>query len=345
MTTTDFWTGLDPAREWALKQKPDVPMYAENYMVSSYDPSADIGMWLHLGTWPEDFELWEDFFVINLPDDMLWFTSWHRTAVADRPAGSALRFECIEPWRRWRYSYDGIVHRSPRSAMLDGRLRNGGMERLTFDLDAECVTPIWDAHASATSAHGSGSMKEQVWASEHYQQLFRLTGTMRIHGVGDVPIDTTGVRDHSRGQRGGGMDKWGGHTLIHVLFPSGKAFALQMMWLPDGTVSLDTAYVLIDGEFQHASGKVVPRLDRLNLGGDEMRLVLESDIGLHELTGTVIRNSFLTPQRLGMAVGADADGPYGIMAMGHARWEWDGEVSYGLTERSRVGLGWDAFDR
>ena len=140
------------------------------------------------------------------------------------------------------------------------------------------------------------------------------------------------------------MEKWGGHTLIHVLFPSGRAFAVQTMWSPDGTVSLDTAYVLVDGELRHGAGVEVPRLGQVRLGGDEMELVLESDIGRHELQGTTVRNAYFTPQRLGLAFGADPEGPYGIFAMGHARWEWDGEVSYGLTERSNVNLTREDFD-
>ena len=52
----DFVAGLDVSREQALMDAPpDTPMYAENFMCSAYDPTADVGLWLHLGTWPEDF--------------------------------------------------------------------------------------------------------------------------------------------------------------------------------------------------------------------------------------------------------------------------------------------------
>jgi hypothetical protein len=333
----------DPSREYALAESPNIPNFAENYMLSAFDPRADLGMWLHLGTWPEDFGIWEDFAAINLPDDILWMYAYRRTPKERRPAGSNLSFECIEPFERWRVRFDGLVSRSPREEMLAGRLRNGALERMQFDFDLTCVTPIWDAKASAASQHGTGDMREQVWAVDHYQQLYEIRGSIELDREGTVEIDTTGVRDHSRGPRGGHMDKWGGHTLIHVLYPSGKAFALQTMWLPDGSVSLDTAYVLVDGKIAYAGGIRVPRLEKVNLGGDEMELLLRSDLGEHRLHGTVIRNSYFTPQRLGMAFGADPEGPFGIFAMGHARWEWDGEIAYGLTERSNVGLGWADF--
>ena len=328
----------DPRREQCVLDPPDLPMFAENFMLSAYDPTADVGMWLHLGTWPEDFGLWEDWVTVNLPDDVLWMSAYNRRVPVDGPGGSNLRFTLIEPWKRWKVTFDGIVYRTPRVEMLEGRLRDGQRERLTFAFDVENVTPIWDAKSSASDARGSGSMEEQVWAKDHYQQLFRYTGWMDLHGEGRVAIDTTGVRDHSRGQRGHDMDRWGGHTLIHVLFPSGKAFAVQTMWDPDGNCTLDTAYVLIDGQMMHASGIEVPRLERVALDGDQMRLVLESDLGRHELVGEIVRTAYFTPQRLGMAMGADPAGPYGMFAMAHGRWEWDGEVAYGLTERSAVGL-------
>src|SRR3954447_5009242 len=163
----------DGRREACLLEAPaDLPMFAENFMLSAFDPVADIGMWLHLGTWPEDFGLWEDFALINLPHDVLWMSAYHRRRPVDGPAGSNLAFRCIEPFRRWKITFDGIVTRTPRGEMLQGRLRDGQRERLTFDIDVENVTPIWDAQSSAASERGSGSMEEQVWAKEHYQQLF-----------------------------------------------------------------------------------------------------------------------------------------------------------------------------
>src|SRR5437660_10600778 len=139
----DFLAGLDVSRERCLVEPPpDTPMYAENFMLSAYDPAADVGMWLHLGTWPEDFGLWEDFLVVNLPDDVLWMSAYHRTEPERRPAGSNLAFRCVEPFRRWRVTFDGVVSRSRREEQLEGRLRNGRQEPMTFELEAECVTPI-----------------------------------------------------------------------------------------------------------------------------------------------------------------------------------------------------------
>ena len=204
-----------------------------------------------------------------------------------------------------------------------------------FEFDAECVTPVWDAHQSATSGRGGGSMEEQVRASEHYQQLLKITGRVELSNA-SYDLQTTGVRDHSRGQRGqtGGMDRWGGHTLIHVLFPSGRAVGVQRMWMPDGTVTLDTAYVLVDGAIHYADVENLPQLESVQLGGEKIHLALQSDLGEHHFEGEMLKTAFTTPIGKGLSVGADTTGPYGVFGFGHARWTWDDEEAYGLTERS-----------
>lgn len=178
-------------------------------------------------------------------------------------------------------------------------------------------------------------MTEQVWASEHYQQLLQVSGQVQLRGA-SYEVRTTGVRDHSRGQRGqeGGMDLWGGHTLIHVLFPSGRGVGVQQMWTPEGKVTLDTAYVLVDGSMHYADVHELPRLEAVALRGEQMQLVLESDLGEHRLEGEMLKTVYTTPLGKGLSVGADTAAPYGVFGLGHARWSWDGEEGFGLTERS-----------
>lgn len=326
----------DAAREVCLATAPpDLPMYAENFMLACYDAAADVGMWLHLGTWPEDFGIWEDLVLLSLPasEDVLCTTGYRRVPQQERPAGPQLSFTCVEPFRRWRVDYDGLATRSTRSALAAGLLEDGQRERVELHLDVECVTPVWDG-ASSTSG---GSMADQVWASDHYQQLLQVTGKLVTRGQ-TLQLSTTGVRDHSRGQRGHAMNRWGGHTLVHLLFPSGRAVGVQRMYDVTGNPSFDMAYVLIDGVWSTAEVLHAPRVHRPAQGplvGDEP-LVLEVRAGdrVHRLTGELLTAWHLTPHGLGMGIGTGAARPYGLFMPGHARWTWDGEISHGLTERS-----------
>jgi len=334
----DIATGLDPARDRPLVQPPaGIKAFGENYLMVTYDPQVDVGLWLHLGTWPEDFAMWEDVILLALPGEegLLWARGYQRSLPELRPNGPNLRFECLEPFRHWRISFDGVCTRTPYETMLAGLVPDGQREKVVLQLDVTCVTPVWDAHESATSGRGGGSMAEQVWASEHYQQLLRVSGRVELRD-GIYELRSSGVRDHSRGQRGheGGMDRWGGHTLIHVLFPSGRGVGVQRMWTPLGDVTLDTAYVLIDGAIHFADVHQLPQLESVQLRGERMQLVLESDLGVHTLEGEMLKTVFTTPLGKGLSVGADTSAPYGVFGLGHARWTWDGEEAYGLTERS-----------
>jgi hypothetical protein len=338
MMVTDLSLGFDPARERMMAEATGQYRFAENLMFEISDPALGISMWLHLGTWPDDFGIWEDYVQLHLPDGQgtLWSKSYMRTAPELRPAGANLRARCIEPWKRWRLTYDGVAYRSPPEALRTGLAQDGARELLRFDLELAMTGPVWDAHSSAESKHGGGSMADQVWAKDHYQQLYTVGGTITVGG-GTKPFNGTGVRDHSRGQRGLKMDQFAGHALITALYPSGKGFGMQRMWNPAGKVTLDTAFVWIDGRYEFASVVECPRLGRqLHYAGEELSLVLRSDIGEHRLEGEIVRSGFVTmaDDMLGLSIGARPGNPTGYFVPGFARWTWDGEAAIGLTERS-----------
>lgn len=335
----DFSNGLDLNREGTVETPPSLFRYAENFMFAMYDPQVDVAMWLHLGTCPDDFGIWEDQVLLALPGDegLLWMCSYHRTPPEQRPGGGSFRARCLEPFQRWQLMFDGVGVVSPYEEMLSGRVRDGRRQLCKFKLDLQSVAPAWDNHVSAKGGDKRGTMAEQAWASEHYQQLYRARGQIKL-GDRTIPFDTTGVRDHSRGQRGHAPDKFGGHNLWSAAYDSGKAFGMQRMWLPDGTVTLNVAFVYIDGQFHQADVIDQPTfLDTVRLKGEPVSLVLRSPAGEHELKGETVKTLFATFDRpWGYPFGADLSWGYGIFAPGFARWTWDGETAYGLTERSGV---------
>jgi hypothetical protein len=336
---TDFSNGLDPVREATLTSPPEAYRYAENFMLAGYDANCGIGLWLHLGTCPDDFGLWEDQVFLTLPDDegILWMTAYHRTPPEKRPAGGSLAFRCLRPFEQWQVVFDGMLTHSPTAEMLSGRVRDGRRERVIFDFDTRSVAPAWDNNLSAGKGEKTsrGSMAEQAWASEHYQQLFSLRGELTI-GDRHFSIDTTGVRDHSRGQRGHDHSKWGGHNLWTAAFPSGRAFGMQRMWTPQQQISLNVGFVYLDGQFHHVDviGEPCLLADH-RVAGDELTLQLRSPLGEHHLTGTTVSTLFVNLESpYGLSVGYDPQAGFGTFAPGFSRWEWDGEEAYGLTERS-----------
>ena len=124
-SSDDLSSGFEPIAEQALEAAPrDVPFYAENFLFALYDPTADVSLWTHLGTWPADFGIWEDELLCALPggDETLWSYSYHRTPQSDKPRGANLSYRCIEPFRRWQVTYDGVCVRTPAAEMRTARV-------------------------------------------------------------------------------------------------------------------------------------------------------------------------------------------------------------------------------
>jgi hypothetical protein len=329
-----------PEREQCLLEAPPVTHYCENLLVTGYDPQANVGFWTHLGTHHDDFSLWEEQLFFCLPGDegLLWNIGYGRPAPEQRPAGPTLSYRCIEPYRRWEVHFDGIGQRVSYEHMLRAPAPDNRREHFALDLTLEMVGPVWDAHDSATAPTGAGSMREQSWASEHYEQLYRFHGALRLEGGRTIPLRGTGLRDHSRGVRGpASLARFGGHALVGALYDSGKAFGLQRILGPDGSISMDTGYVVVDGTFHHAEVLEIPVLrDELHVRDEPLRVRLRSALGEHVIEGRLQTASMTTSHMPGMSVGADLTlaRPF-LFSQGHAAWTWEEEVAYGLTERSR----------
>ena len=63
----DMSSGLPDERDFMSPECPDVPKWSENFLFTLYDPDADLAMWLHLGTVPDKWTMWEDRVLVMLP--------------------------------------------------------------------------------------------------------------------------------------------------------------------------------------------------------------------------------------------------------------------------------------
>src|SRR5262249_35159013 len=120
--TVDLSSGLPDERDFIVRECPDIPMWSENLLFALYDPDADLAMWLHLGTVPGNWTMWEDRVLVMLPGHggALSLRAYHHTAPERRPAGPGLEFRQREPWRRWHVRFDGYGLHAPEPASLAG---------------------------------------------------------------------------------------------------------------------------------------------------------------------------------------------------------------------------------
>jgi hypothetical protein len=335
-TNVNWSSGLPIERESLITEKPDEPFWAENLLFTLYDPHCDIGFWLHLGTVPTEWTMWEDKIFAMLPGDdgVLSMTGYHKPTPERRPGASCLRFECLEPYRRWRVQFDGMCLHTSNADMASGRAQDGRRQRLSIDVEVECATPVWDAHLAANEKTGRGAMREQGWAKEHYEQLVRARGTVRTE-AGEFAYDGTGWRDHSRGPRGGGTGAaWGGHVIQGCVFPSGKGLGFSRYWTPEGEISLEGGYIVdAAGQLEHVEVIEGPRLEKLEMGGEKMPIHLLTSKGDLRLECTT-RRSLWTAMAHELAVGVDLENEGLVYALNFGEVEWDGESGWLYSERS-----------
>ncbi|WP_407688189.1 6-phosphofructokinase [Mycobacterium sp. HUMS_1102779] len=333
MTSTelDLSSGLPADREQTVRACPEVPGWTENLLFTSYDPVNDIGMWLHLGTVADMWEMWEDRVLIALPEDQGVLSMWayHRTVPDHQPAGSNLAFRCERPFTKWRITFDGFCVKSSYQAMRTGLLTDGPKAHVQLDLKVQGLTPVWDAESGPAIASGAG-MAEQSWAREHYEQLTRVTGEVRIDGE-PIRFGGGGWRDHSRGPRGADtLTDWGGHVIVGGVMPSGRAFGLCRYWARDGRITLEGAYVVEDGALRHVQVDEIPSPAELSRDGEQFTVAFD---GGAPLTATVRSSLWLSM----------ADGlPYGVLEPARAytvSWAevtWGDETGHVYIERSNL---------
>ena len=325
-TIPQLSSGLNPDSERTVRACPDTPAWTENLLFTPYDPVNDIGMWLHLGTVADLWEMWEDRVLIALPEDQGVLSMWayHRTVPERQPAGANLEFHCEVPFRKWRITFDGYCLRSSYDQMRTGLLADGPKSHVHMDLEVECVTPVWDA---ATAGEG---LAQQSWAREHYEQLTRVTGQVVVDGV-NIDFNGVGWRDHSRGPRGADTLKdWGGHVITGGVLPSGRAFGMCRYWARDGRTTLEGAYMVEDGALRHVDIVSGPPPAVLARDGETYSFALD---GGNTISGAVCSSLWISM----------ADGlPYGVAdpvrayTVSWAEVHWDGEIGYAYIERSAM---------
>lgn len=339
----DLSSGLPAERDGLVPTQPDEPSWCENLLFCLYDPKCDIGFWLHLGTVPTEWSIWEDRVFTMLPGDqgVLSMCGYHKTAPERKPAASCLAFECLAPFRRWNITFDGFGLHTSNAEMAKGRARDRLRQRLILDLEVTCETPVWDAHLAAQQTSSMGAMREQNWAKEHLEQLVRARGRVRTES-GEFDFDGTGWRDHSRGPRGEQVEStnrekgapWGGHVIQGCLFPSGRGIGFSRYWTPDGEISLEGGYVVDeDGNLDHVKVVDGPRLTTLEMSGERLPIHLRG-------AGHDLKLEFVTTRSMWIAmadhmvVGADLEDDGLVYALNFGTVDWDGETGWLYSERS-----------
>lgn len=247
-----------------------------------------------------------------------------------RPAilgAGPIAFQCIEPFRKWRMTFDGSVIDGTVDQQIAKTLDPNKRTQVRFDVELEMVTPAWVqdlspekvAQMSELDAIEAASMGIG-WRCEH---LFRARGVFHIDGQ-DREFKGSGLRVKRQSVRP--LGGFRGHCWQSAVFPDGRAFG-YITYPPrkeDGK-ALNEGYVFQDGKMHPARVVKIPWLRRIVGEGDDVSLELESDLGITKIQGVTALSTF--------RVGNPDIGGLNLQ-QGGVRYTWDDQTAYGMIERS-----------
>lgn len=312
-----------------LHEPPDVPTWVENYLSQAYCPQAGVGFFLHLGGMSYDPRLFEELAVVYLPDDefVVARSFGYGSTPGAGPYGPGLRYECLEPYRRWRKTFRGPARRVSGDALRAGALTDGRHVPLEFELTYTSLAPVFEL----------GDMHEQNWASWHYEQHCRVDGTLIVDGE-PIELHGSGIRDHSTGTRD--LTGLRNHIWCHAEFPSGRAFCLMYLSNGDGTGRMNHAALCKGNEVRY--GRLIsaaPLLDDWSQRGDDYEMVFDFEGEEVAMSAHILQVGALTlcgPGELAIGNATGDDGAHHLLSEAMTRFTCDGETGYGLSERSVI---------
>ena len=337
-TLADLSGGLTPEHELFFEGPPDNPEMRESTSIWLFEDAGRFGcprMGIEGEAWSWEDRSYQANF--GLGDGRI-MVDVGRGAVPSPigPDGRPTRFgagpmlfECIEPFRKWRATFDGTAVDGRTDQQIAGTFDRNARAPLRLEAELTMVTPGWVhdypadkvAQMSETDAADAASMGIG-WRIEH---MFRAECALTVDGV-RREFKASGSRVKRQSVRP--MRAFRGHVWQSALFPDGRAFGYITYPPAEDGRTFNDGYVYQDGRMHRARVVKAPWLRRFLAEGDDATVELESDLGVARIAGSTLFSTFA---RLPMADGDE----FNLQQTG-ARYSWDGQTTYGMLERSAM---------
>lgn len=347
--TVDYGSGLSPEQDHALTGPLEAdPQAAETMNFWAYDADQNIGVNIHPRIHNGQMHAMVTLF---LADGTIFRQRADNGSFDDgaAPGSDHVRYQCTDPFRRWTHAVDQL----PAFTTSDSGQRAGTVTdetpnaTISFALQSEAAAPIWRNGTMTAEAVQMMAGPAGLWIagrlsggihpdSYRYDQLVNVTGSVETP---DGPKDFSGfgLRCHVRGVRN--LTGMAGTCWMSGLFPSGKGFGVMVNIGADGRYAFSEAYTTDGKTLSPARILQFPRRHR-DLDEGQFWIQLASDkLGLVDISGEDVRAFYWSMQDWGAnatsppVYGKDPDAGV-LMKQALARYEWDGEIGYGLNERS-----------
>lgn len=314
---------LDASHDFAHETEAD-SAWSESYYFNGYDPAADAGLFSRIGVRPNEGTM-DVGLSVWLPGNRIANVRGVReqrtmTDVDLEVAG--VRYERLEPMRRWRLAADAdaeILDLAGTAARVPGRLRLD----LTFDSLIPAIGTDGQRRPDAQRADRSAASTAATVGKGHLEQAGRWSGTIGCAGESWTldPATARGNRDKSWGPR-----RWGGPQMwrwFSVNIDDGTHFGGIRIGTPAG--DLHRGWVWRDGEATSIRHWQVTS----ELAGDGVThrvshvAATDKRDRVHELRGEILRVYGL-PHRTGERST--------VVNEGLARWTYEDRTGYGISE-------------
>ena len=346
--------GLAPDADQALTGPlPEDPEAAETFAVWLYDGERDIGLTMRVH--PQGGSS-VGMATIMLPDGRILDGSDAGTFTRpDRPESAHVKYEVVEPFRRWRYR----LVEMPMAATTDKEMESGAVDygepsvAVSVDFDGTMAAPAWIQGSLLPEAAEAMEQRVGLWIAGRlnkgmspvafrYDQALAATGTITVD---EERFEFTGygLRGHVRGVRK--MDGFKSHTWMGAVFPAtGRAFGLQCHRGHGGAggYEFSESYVYQDATLYPTRIVYAPPLSRDDPhAAFEVQLACD-ELGLVHLTGHDTHVLWTSMGALGLGTpfeqhpprkGLAPDAPT-AMSQAVASYDWAGDPGYGMNERS-----------
>lgn len=334
-TVTDFCGGLTPDHELVFADKPSNPEMRESTSVWLFEHNGAFAL-PRFGIEAEASSWENPQYQVNFafPGGRI-LSSRGRGAKAS-PLGAEgsptvlgagpLSFRCIEPFRRWATTFDGMAVDGTVDEQIANRLDPKRLVPVSFEVQLTMVTPCWVqdltpekvARMSKADAIEAANMGIG-WRLEH---LLRGAGTLTIDGRRRT-FKAVGSRIKRQSVRP--LAGFRGHCWQSAVFPDGRAFGFIAYPPRENGAACNEGYIYQSGRMYRARAVKIPWLRRIVSEGDDVSLQLESELGITRIGGVTAPSTF--------RVGNPDIGGLNLQ-QGGAKYTWDGQAAFGMIERS-----------
>lgn len=240
---------------------------------------------------------------------------------------SVLQFRCLEPHGQWRVTYEDDVIDSTSAEQIARAMDDTRRTRIRLDAVITQVPPRWGQFYSIEDVRPEAGWMGRGW---RYEVPCNVSGTLEIDGK-PRNFKANGNLIRRKSRRTDSL-AFPGHCWLAAHFPDGRAFGCNVYPVEGPTADhnigkphFNTGYLFQNGKVREARVVHAPWLRDLIFEGEDMTVVLETELGLTTIKGESLLSTFMPawPSMGGVN-----------LHQGGVRFTWDDQTAIGMTERS-----------